>query len=96
MLGRSSRRRGICEGYLFIETMEKSSQVIDRLKKQSVSALQDLENLIILLEKRHKDNIIIKALANAQENGVYVKSLKELKSVLGEQYYLKIIKDINF
>ena len=76
--------------------MEKSSQVIDRLKKQSVSALQDLENLIILLEKRHKDNIIIKALANAQENGVSVKSLKELKSVLGEQYYLKIIKDINF
>jgi len=96
MLGRSSRRRGICEGYLFIETMEKSSQVIDRLKKQSVSALQDLENLIILLEKRDKDSIIIKALTNAQENGIYVKCLKELKSVLGEQYYLKIIKDINF
>lgn len=56
MLGRSSRKRGVCEGYLFVATIEKSSQVIDRLKKQNVIALQDLENLLTLLEKKHKDS----------------------------------------
>jgi len=79
MLGRSSRRRGVCEGYLFVATMEKSSQVIDRLKKQNVSAFQDLENLLALLEKKHKDTVIIKALSTSRDQGVIVKSLKELK-----------------
>jgi hypothetical protein len=62
MLGRSSRKRGVCEGYFFVATIEKSSQVIDRLKKQNVTAFQDLENLLTLLEKKHKDMVIVKAL----------------------------------
>ena len=66
MLGRSSRKRGVCEGYLFVKTMEKSSQVIDRLKKQNVSAFQDLENLLTLLEKKHKDPSIVKALTTGR------------------------------
>ena len=58
----------MCEGYLIVETMEKSSQVIDRLKKQNVSAFQDLENLLALLEKKHKDSVIIKALLNVKRS----------------------------
>jgi competence protein ComGF len=53
--------------------------VIDRLKKQNVSAFQDLENLLALLEKKHKDTVIIKALSTSRDQGVIVKSLKELK-----------------
>ncbi len=63
MLGRSSRKRGVCEGYFFTATMEKSYQVIEKLKRQNATALQDLESLLILLEKKSKDTQIIKALS---------------------------------
>jgi len=52
--------------------------------------------LLIVLEKRHKDITLIKALTNAVENDQHVKSLKDLRAVVGESTYIKIIKDINF
>jgi hypothetical protein len=55
MMGRSSRSRGVCEGVLYLESDEKSSLILDRLKRQSVTALQELERVIILIEKKQKD-----------------------------------------
>ena len=39
MIGRSSRSRGVCEGTLYALTAKRPSQVLDRLKRQGVTAL---------------------------------------------------------
>jgi cation transport regulator ChaC len=62
MIGRSSRTRGVCEGVLYNIGHESAMQVMDRLKRQNVAALQDLERLMILLEKKSKDALLIKHL----------------------------------
>ena len=48
------------------------------MKRSSVSALQDLEKLLILVEKRSKDQTLIKLLTEAREKGSHVKSLQEV------------------
>lgn len=62
MIGRSSRSRGVCEGVLYHVGSESALQVIDRLHRQNVAALQDLERLMFVLEKRHKNYVLLKHL----------------------------------
>jgi Type III restriction enzyme, res subunit len=69
MIGRSSRTRGVCEGVLYNKGDETTVQVIDRLKRQNVSVLQDLERLMLVLEKRDKDQGLLKHLKKEKENG---------------------------
>ena len=63
MVGRSSRTRGVCEGVLYIVGQESAMQVVDRLKRQNVAALQDLERMLVLLEKKSKDGPLLRQLA---------------------------------
>ena len=78
MVGRSSRTRGVYEGILYVTGQERPVQVVERLKRSSVSVLQDLEKLLILVEKRSKDQTLIKLLTEAREKGSHVKSLQEV------------------
>ena len=78
MVGRSSRTRGVCEGILYVTGLERPVQVVERLKRSSVSVLQDLEKLLTLVEKRSKDQTLIKLLTEAREKGSPVRSLQEV------------------
>ncbi len=54
MIGRSSRTRGVCECILYLAGDEKQNQVMARLSRQNIAAMQDLEQLLKLIEKRDK------------------------------------------
>lgn len=75
MLGRSSRTRNICEGILYTATGEKSSVVIDKLKRQNFSMMADLEKAMILFEKKFKDTSLVAALKKGFENGKMIKAM---------------------
>lgn len=75
MLGRSSRTRNICEGILYTATGEKSSVVIDKLKRQNFSMMADLEKAMILFEKKFKDTSLVAALKKGFENGKMIKTM---------------------
>ena len=75
MLGRSSRTRNICEGILYTATGEKSSVVIDKLKRQNFSMMADLEKAMILFEKKFKDTSLVAALKKEFENGKMIKAM---------------------
>ena len=75
MIGRSSRTRGVCEGILYNVGEESALQVVDRLKKQNVAALQDLERVLVLMEKKSKDAQLIKHLTQERERSAKVRSL---------------------
>ena len=94
MIGRSSRTRGVCEGILYVVTQEKQGQVIERLKRSSVSALIDLERLIKIVEKRFKDSSMIKLLTDAKVNGHSVRSPGDVKALISEVAYSKLIKGV--
>ena len=54
-------------------------QVMERLKRSSVSALQDLEKLLSLVEKKSKDQTtLIKLLTDAKVKGTQVRSLQDV------------------
>jgi hypothetical protein len=54
MIGRSCRTRGVCECILYLAGDEKQNQVMARLSRQNIAAMQDLEQLLKLIEKRDK------------------------------------------
>lgn len=62
MVGRSSRSRGVCEATLFVETLEKPVQVVERLRRQGLTSLQELERLLYHVERKCKDANLLKAL----------------------------------
>ena len=78
MVGRSSRTRGVCEGILYVIGQERPVQVVERLKRSSVSALQDLEKLLTLVEKKSKDQTLVKLLTEAKVKGTQVRSLQDV------------------
>ena len=78
MVGISSRTRGVCEGILYIIGQERPVQVVERLKRSSVSALQDLEKLLTLVEKKSKDQTLVKLLTEAKVKGTQVRSLQDV------------------
>ena len=78
MVGRSSRTRDVCEGILYVIGQERPVQVVERLKRSSVSALQDLEKLLTLVEKKSKDQTLVKLLTEAKVKGTQVRSLQDV------------------
>ena len=78
MVGRYSRTRGVCEGILDIIGQERPVQVVERLKRSSVSALQDLEKLLTLVEKKSKEQTLVKLLTEAKVKGTQVRSLQDV------------------
>lgn len=79
---------------MYAVTQEKSGQVVERLKRSSVAALIDLERLIKLVEKRSKENVMIKLLTDAKVNGLRVRSPGDVKSMLSEAAYSKLVKGV--
>jgi hypothetical protein len=47
---------------MYVQGEEKQNQVMDKLRKQNVAAMQDLEKLIKLLEKKEKSEFLVKTL----------------------------------
>ena len=52
--------------------------MVERLKRSSVSALQDLEKLLTLVEKKSKDQTFLKMLTEAKVRGTQVRSLQDV------------------
>ena len=96
MLGRSSRSRNVCEGILYTDSNLKASAVIDNLKKQTFTALSDLEQVLILMEKRATDKVLVVALSKYFENGEKVASIKDIEKLLKPKPYATLIKGIKF
>ena len=95
MIGRSCRTRGVCEGTLYAVGDEKPNQVMERLRKNGVISLMDMERLLELLEKKGKDNAVIKSLLSAVEANTRVTSLNDLKGVMEEGVYNRVCKGVN-
>jgi len=94
MIGRSCRTRRVCEGTLYAVGEEKPNQVMERLRKNGVVSLMDMERLLELLEKKGKDNAVIKSLISAVETNTRVASLNDLKGVMDEGAYNKVCKGV--
>lgn len=94
MIGRSSRTRGVCEGVLFVVSEESAVQIIDRLKRQNVAALQDLERLVNVLAQRTKDHAIRQHLTVGMGRGKPIRSLNELQGVMEPSAYAKLQKTL--
>ena len=69
--------------------------MVDRLKRQNVAALQDLERVLVLLEKKCKDGPLLRKLAEQKDKGALVRSLQELQAAVGELHYARLIKAVN-
>lgn len=72
MVGRSSRTRGVCEGTLFVVSDERAARIMDKLKHQGVVQLQGLEKLMQVLEKRARDQTLVKKFIELKQNGTRV------------------------
>ena len=48
------------------------------MKRSSVSALQDLEKLLTLVEKKSKDQTLLKILNEAKVRGTQMRSLQDV------------------
>ena len=59
-----------------------------------MAALQDLERVLVLLEKRIKDALLIKQLIQEREKGASVRSLQALQAAMGEVLFAKLIKGV--
>ena len=94
MVGRSSRARGVCEGQYFTITDERAPRVIEKLKHQSIASLQGLERLLLVLEKRTKDQALLKKLHELKSTNTYIKSYEQLKNHFSEQVLARLTKDI--
>jgi hypothetical protein len=78
MVGRSSRSRGTCESNLYIDTQESQSQVMERLRRHNVVALQDMEKVLKIFERRHRDQQIVAAVKKALDDHRIISSLADL------------------
>ena len=92
MVGRSCRTRGSCEATLYIVGTEKPAQVNGRLRHYGVMALMDQERLLELLEKKARDQHLLRSLIEARDKGRLPKSLEELRVDMGEQAFNKLTK----
>ena len=92
MVGRSSRARGACEATLYSVGAERPAQVAERLRSNGAMALMELERLVALLEKRAKDQQLIRCLTDANGRGATVMTLEELRADIGEQAFARLTK----
>ena len=92
MVGRSSRARGACEATLYSVGPERPAQVTERLRGYGIMALMDQERLLSLLERKSKDQTLIRCLIEASSRGNSLRSLEELRTRIGEQAFNRIAK----
>ena len=67
---------------------------MERLRRYGVISLMDMERLLVLLEKKGKDNAVIKSLLNAEERKIRVATLEDLKGVMEIGAYNRICKGV--
>ena len=94
MTGRSSRTRGVCESSFYVITHDNSKQVLDKLKRQGAQSFQELERLLTLIQKKIKDVALIKLLKEYQDKKELITSLHDLKQLVNETTFTKLIKDV--
>ena len=92
MVGRSSRTRGACEATFYQVGSERPAQVAERLRSHGVMALMEQERLLALLEKKSKDQHLIRCLQEATSRSVNLKTLEELRKEIGETQFNKLNK----
>lgn len=92
MIGRGNRARGVCEGTLYLVGTERPMQVTERLRKHGVMALMEQERLLAMMERKHKDQHLMRALEQAKQTGQTVTTLEHLKLAMGETAFNKLIK----
>ena len=92
MVGRSNRARGACEATLYVVGEERLAQVSERLRRHGVMALMDKESLLELLERKGRDQQLLRCLMECREKGQIPKSLEELRANIGEQGFNKLMK----
>jgi hypothetical protein len=92
MVGRSNRARGACEATLYVVGEERQAQVSERLRRHGIMALMDQERLLEILERKGRDQQLLRCLMECREKGKIPKSLEELRANIGEQVFNKIIK----
>ena len=56
--------------------------MMERLRRHGVISLMDMERLLILLEKKGRDNSLIKSLLKAVESKITVATLDDLKALM--------------
>ena len=83
----------MCEGVLYAVSQERPIQVIERLKRQSVASMQDLERLMIVVDKKARDPTLIKCMKQAEDAGTPVRSIQELQAALSESAFTRLCKD---
>ena len=67
---------------------------MERLRRYGVISLMDMERLLVLLEKKGKENAVIKSLLNAEERKIRVATLEDLKGVMEIGAYNRICKGV--
>jgi len=92
MVGRSNRARGACEATLYVVGEERQAQVSERLRRHGIMALMDQERLLELLERKRRDQQLLRCLMECREKGKIPKSLEELRANIGEQGFNKLMK----
>ena len=92
MVGRSNRARGACEATLYVVGEERQAQVSERLRRHGIMALMDQERLLEILERKGRDQQLLRCLMECREKGHITKSLEELRANIGEQVFNKIMK----
>jgi hypothetical protein len=92
MVGRSNRARGACEATLYVVGEERQAQVSERLRRHGIMALMDQERLLEILERKGRDQQLLRCLMECREKGKIPKSLEELRANIGEQGFNKLMK----
>lgn len=94
MVGRSSRTRGVSQGSMFIITEDKAGTVLDKLRKCGVISLQGLERLLLILQKRAKDQTLLKELIKLKDQDIHIGNYDQLKQHVSENMLAKLLKGV--
>ena len=92
MVGRSSRTRGVCQGTLYVVSEDRAVHIMDKLKKHGIVSLQELEKLLIVLERRAKDQTLLKLLIKLRGEGIVVNTTEQLNTHLDEATFNNIVR----
>ena len=65
---------------------------MDKLKKHGIVCLQEVEKLLIVLERRVKDQTLLKLLIKLRGEGIVVNTSEQLKKHLDEATFNKFVR----
>ena len=92
VISRSSRTRGVCQGTLYVVSEDRAVHIMDKLKKHGIVYFQQLEKLLLVLERRSKDQTLLKLLIKLRGEGIVVNTPEQLKQHLDEATFNKIVR----